>query len=773
MEALTTAGPRRAGLIRDLLLLGAFTVLLHLPFVTQPVAGDEGTYLDIAHHALSRPLTPLNFQYVFQGRMVDAAGHPHPPLDAYLLALAWVLRGHFSVLFFHAFYLLFAVGAAFAAYALAARFTARPLWCALLVAASPVVQVTSNTLGLPDSPALAFLLAGAAAFLWRRFGLAAIALMLAGLTELQALALPPILLLDYLLRRERPPRAAWFALGSPYLGLAAWQGLQWSLTNRLPAAVLLGYMQSASNSRAVLKLASAAALVGHLGVLVTPAPFRRRRAWAMVPGLLAAILAGGYPWWERAMLAAAVALGCNALLWLWESRRRSGMLAAWCLLYFAFAALAFFAGGARYLMPLALPMALLFVIQFQERPVWLALALAVNLVLGLGLSVAGYEFSRAYAHLEPPPGRPFLVNGDWGFRFYMLARGGEVLHTASVPRPGEWIVASDLSLGGNFDSMAEEAAVPLRTSDIRIGTPLRLIDRYAHSGFLAVSFGLLPFSFSSRPLDRITYSVTSPYVNMPAPWTPTRISGHLVYLPDPGQGITIPLRAAGTLRFALFASGQGQVSFSIRQPSGNAMFERTVPVNGELWQPATLPLAGVSQAVLSVTAPSGVRAGWGELICDPGPSTATSGPAVPQAPLMALSCLRMADIRSRPQLISGWYTIEDGNWRWMAKDAEVALRPPADAPLTFEMQLYFPGDYMRNAGGPVTVSLAAGDAPLAEATYTEPGGYLLSKPVPRNRLSFPLTRLSIHLNRALPPAGADLRELGVVVQRLGFLTGAR
>ncbi|MFZ0936881.1 MAG: hypothetical protein WA015_21355, partial [Bryobacteraceae bacterium] len=175
---------------RDLLLLAAFTLLLHAPFLRQPVQGDEVNYLDFAAHVLKQPLTPLNFQFVFTGRMVDAAGHPHPPLNAYILAVAWLLRGHFSIFFFHCFYLLFTLAISFAAYALAARFTSQPLWGALLIAASPIVQVNTNTLAGPEAPALALLLIGAAAFFGSWFWIAGIALALAGLTELQALALP-------------------------------------------------------------------------------------------------------------------------------------------------------------------------------------------------------------------------------------------------------------------------------------------------------------------------------------------------------------------------------------------------------------------------------------------------------------------------------------------------------------------------------------------------------------------------------------------------------
>ena len=756
------AGTGRAKRGRDVLLVAVFTIALHAPFLTQPVQGDEVTYLEIARHALREPLTPLNFQYVFQGRMVDASGHPHPPLNGYLLALAWTLRGHFSVLFFHVFYLLFALASAVAAYALAARFTPQPLWGALLVAASPIVQVNANTLAGPESPALAFLLAGAAAFFWRRFGISAAALTMAGLTELQALALPPILLLEYVFKREPPPRAAWLALAAPFLGLAAWQSLQWGLTNRLPAAVLFGYAQSTSFSGLGLKAASAITLLGHLGVLVTPAPLARRRMWTLVPGLLAAILAAGYLWWERALLLAAVALGGNALLWLWECRRRNAVLAAWGLLYFGFAALVFFAGAARYLLPLAAPTVLLFVLQFHQRPRWLALALAVNVVLGLSISFAAYEFSRIYAEVPPPPGSSFLVNGDWGFRYYMLANGGRVLETNSIPRPGEWIVSSELSLGGNYDSLAEETAVPLRFADLRVRTPLRLIDRYAHSGFSTASLGLLPFSFSNRPLDRITYARTS-FLDLPAAWTPTQYSGHLVYLPSPGASITLPVGSQGTLHFALFARGNGPVTFRISLPSGQAIFQKTVQVSGDLWEVHNQPVAGIREAVLSVTSAPSLRAGWGDLVPD-----SDLPAAVPPEPRQKLSYLNMGDIRCRPQLLSGWYTIEEGAWRWMAKEAEAVVRAPSGSSSEFALQLFFPPNYMERAGGPVTVSVRLDGKPLARETYVRAGGYRLSATVPRDRLTSPDATVAIRLSRAMPPSGAEQRELGAVVSGLGF-----
>jgi hypothetical protein len=748
---------------RQFLLLAAFTLLLHVPFLTQPVQGDEVNYLDFAQQVFRQPLTPLNFSYVFQGQMVDAAGHPHPPLNAYILALIWILGGHFSVVFFHACYLLFALGISFAAYALAARFTSQPLWAALLVAASPIVQVNTNTLGLPEAPGLALLLIGAAAFLWRRFWIAGIALALAGGTEMQALALPPILLLEYALRRERPPAAAWLAAAAPFVGLAAWHGLQWILTGRFAGSVMLRYAESPGLSRLSVKGSSALALLEHLGVLVTLVPLALRRLWGAALGVLAAVLVHGYPWWERALLVVFVTLGVQALVWLWQARRSNRWLASWCLLYFAFASVAFFAGAARYLLPLVAPMVLLFVLQYQNRPRWLALALAVNLVLGLNLSFAEYEFSRVYAQVPPPPGRTFLVNGEWGFRYYMLQRGGRMLEEHSVPRPGEWIVTSELALGANYDTLAEETAVPLRTLDLPVRTPLRLIDRHAHSAFMTVGAGLLPFSFSRQPLDRITYARTSPFLDVPGAWMPTEVSGRLVYLAVPGQAVRLPLAGHSTyLHFALFGRGKGQGAFSIRNSAGGAIFERTIQIDGSLWEDHVLPLPDIGEATLSVDGPPALQTGWGELVTE-------GGNDGPQSAVAMAPHIKMGDVRSKPQLVSGWYPIEDGAWRWMAKQAEVVLRTPPESGGSFEMAFFLPPGLFQGGGSPVTVSIRVNDKPLIKRSYFASGTYRLTAVVPAGLTAIAASTVSIGLNRALPPSASDLRELGAIVTELGFV----
>jgi len=90
--------------------------------------------------------------------------------------------------------------------------------------------------------------------------------------------------------------------------------------------------------------------------------------------------------------------------------------------------------------------------------------------------------------------------------------------------------------------------------------------------------------------------------------------------------------------------------------------------------------------------PAGLSVGWGELVVD-------SNQPPPELPGRSRQrcCpdLQLGDIRSRAQLVSGWYAIEDGAWRWMAPEAEATLRPLPDQAVQFELQLFFPPDFMR------------------------------------------------------------------------------
>jgi hypothetical protein len=60
---------------------------LRLPFLHQAIQGDDPYYLYGAEHAQIDPLHPHHARYLFQGDLVDMRGFPHPPLNAWILAV--------------------------------------------------------------------------------------------------------------------------------------------------------------------------------------------------------------------------------------------------------------------------------------------------------------------------------------------------------------------------------------------------------------------------------------------------------------------------------------------------------------------------------------------------------------------------------------------------------------------------------------------------------------------------------------------------------------
>src|ERR1017187_4507746 len=101
-----------------LALVLAVVLLIRLPFLNQAIQGDD-------------------VHYLFLGDRVDLRGFPHPPFNAWFLALLLAVTGDIREVPFHAAYILFSVVAALAMWSLAKRFSPHPLWATLLFVAVP------------------------------------------------------------------------------------------------------------------------------------------------------------------------------------------------------------------------------------------------------------------------------------------------------------------------------------------------------------------------------------------------------------------------------------------------------------------------------------------------------------------------------------------------------------------------------------------------------------------------------------------------------------
>lgn len=450
-----------------LLLVLAVVLLLRAPFLNQAVQGDDVYYLAGAEHAQIEPLHPINVRYVFQGDEVDMEGHPHPPLNVWFLGLLLAVVGDIREVPFHAAYILFSLMAAVSMWSLARRFSPHPLWAALLFLATPAFVINGNSFE-SDIPFLAFWMAGIALFVAGRYALAAVALALASMAAYQAIFLTPILAICTWLYARRS-KAAWAVVLVPPLVIASWQLYELASIGKLPIAVLAGHLHTYGFQSISNKLRNAAALPVHACCLVFP---------ALLP---------------------------PAVLLSWKRRDADTIfLTAWILIFFAAGVGIFFAGSARYLLPIAAPVALL-VSRLNTK--WLAAGFAAQMLLSLSLAAVNYQHAGNYrafaASLKPQlANKRVWINGEWGLQYYFEAEGGISLLREQAVRPGDIVVTSELGYPVHFNT-GGGALTPIAAREIRATLPLRLIALHTRSAYSTVDRGYLPFDITTGPIDRL------------------------------------------------------------------------------------------------------------------------------------------------------------------------------------------------------------------------------------------------------------------------------
>jgi hypothetical protein len=563
MEALASADRR------GLWLALAFVLLLRLPFLNQAIQGDDHIYLTEAAHTLIDPLHPNNVKYVFLGDEVDLRGHSHPPGNAWPLAGLLALFGDVREVPFHAFYIVYSLIAAWAMWSLAVRFSPQPLLATLLFLAVPAFVVNGGSLEA-DLPFLAFWMAAVA--LWgRRPGLpAAVCMAIAAMMAYQAIFLVPILAVHLWLTRPRGERLRYtWPLLAPLVTLVAWQVFVRATTGAMPASTLMGYFQTYGFQAIQHKLQSALMLAIHSWFIVFP---------ALVPP--AAVLA-------------------------WRKRREPEtlFLLAWIGLFFAGAVVVFFAGSARYLLPMAAPVALL----ASRLPAkWLAAGFASQLALSLGLAVVNYQHwdgCRRFAEsLRPLTGdHRVWVDDTLGLRYYMDVQGAQPLRKTQRLRPGDLIVSSEL------DHAVTETA-PLSTiakAEIRPALPLRLIGLESDSGY-STTRGFWPFGVSNGLIDRLAAAQvmerhpTLEYLTFGTPGVKEQIVSGI----DPAdrwmfRSAVVVLKnpaSPGGLRLALYIPPEAPARHITLSLDGREVAAQTYPGPGSYTLESAQPLKGAGES---------------------------------------------------------------------------------------------------------------------------------------------------------------------------------
>ncbi len=245
------------------------------------------------------------------------------------------------------------------------------------------------------------------------------------------------------------------------------------------------------------KSKSAVALTGHLAWLVFPT------LW--IPSLYALPLAIGAAFYDlNPLFWGSIAVGVGILIWC--ARHWRDFLAQWVLIFFAGALVIFFAGSARYLLPIALPIAILATQRVPRR--LLEISLACGFALSLALATVNYQHWDGYRQFaralrSDVQSKRVWINGEWGLRYYFESEGGLPLHQGQAIHPGEMVVSSKLSYPIPFTS-GGGVLVPIAERTITSSIPLRIVALGGRAAYSTTMLGLRPFDISRAPIDQLT-----------------------------------------------------------------------------------------------------------------------------------------------------------------------------------------------------------------------------------------------------------------------------
>lgn len=461
-------------MVKQFLLVVAVVLALRLPFLHQPIQGDDLYYLYGAEHALIDPAHPTHTKYIFMGDLVDMRGQSHPPLDSWILGGLLAIFGDVREVPVHLAYTIFSLIAAIATLSLARRFSSKPLLATLLFCAVPAFVVNGNSLEA-DLPFLAFWMGAVALFVagvdrhsMLALSASSIAAGLAGLAAYQAIFLTPILIV-FLREKRSKWIPAWAATLAAPAVLLAWQAFERATGGALPASMLAGYLSTYDFESVRRKGHAVVALLVNLAWMASPIV------------VIGAILSARKPHPQPASR--------RFLLW-------------WVLIFFAGAVAVFFVGSARYLLPIAAPIAIL---TAEAAPRWWIFAgLAVQLVISLGLATVNYQHWTAYRDFatklpHDAAGHRIWINADWGLRWYLEAEGGLPLAKNQPIQPGDIVVTSELA----NPLPPGVPLAPFAQMEISPKIPLRLISLNGHSAYSYGAHGDRPFEISSGPIDRV------------------------------------------------------------------------------------------------------------------------------------------------------------------------------------------------------------------------------------------------------------------------------
>ncbi len=511
-----------------------------VPFASRAVYLDEHLYLHIAESAVENNwLFPQDTEYIFFGtRTTNLAAHTHLPLGEYCLAVMLQLFGGFGEIPFRLLWGVFSLIAVLGFYRLAGHFTKSPLLVASLFAVSPAFFVMSPTL-MMDVPMLGFFLIGLAFYFDHvrgqtdRLWLASLCFLLSagfGYTTL----IPLGCLFIWAIAAKRPIRE-FFAVAAAPLVVFLWMIVMRTHFGEIPAVRVVQYFLSHASFRNNL-LPTFSFLGGvslipwlFLGIIDVPRKFVIA-AFSVAVVLILSLLHSWESLYSRIWFVVLGSSGFGLLtVFAVQSIQKNslrkfqghGFLVLWLpstLLFFMFAAEMI---NARYIL-LSLPP--LFLVLFSHiRPKAATAVIAATMGLSLLLATGDSRFVNSYRNWVEETIVPLEQQGfriwnaaESGLRFYLERKGIETLDAEDIRPRGADLIVKQASFSYGLSEELNPLLLSILKKELTDDFPIRTFAAEAGAGFHDSHFGLVPFSFSRAPLDRLDVSQVSPFLtNLP------------------------------------------------------------------------------------------------------------------------------------------------------------------------------------------------------------------------------------------------------------------
>lgn len=133
--------------------------------------------------------------------------------------------------------------------------------------------------------------------------------------------------------------------------------------------------------------------------------------------------------------------------------------------------------------------------------------------------------------------------------------------------------------------------------------------------------------------------------------------------------------------------------------------------------------------------------------------------------------INTADEAFAPQLLSGFYHVEERSWRWTKPAFAVALKPPRKASkgAILVMQYSLPQAVLEQLKE-VTISSSIDGIPLQPEKCNQTGMLELRREIPADALQGKTgVKIEFTVNPHLEPTPVDKRDLGLIVHSIGLI----